>query len=87
MERDVPCGAAKSGGQILGQHIFAGGLAAGQQQVLAAEQGGQCLLPDVFSIVSKGRLRHTGSQSLGQRVGGTIFIDGQQQIRADALLL
>ena len=87
MERDIPCRAAKGGGQILRQHIFAGGLAAGQQQVLAAEQGGQCLLPDIFSIVSKGRLRHTGSQSLGQRVGGTIFIDGQQQIRADALLL
>ena len=87
MERDIPCRAAKGGGQILRQHIFAGGLAAGQQQVLAAEQGGQCLLPDVFSIVSKGRLRHTGSQSLGQRVDGTIFIDGQQQIRADALLL
>ena len=32
----------QSGGKILSQHIFAGGLAAGQQQVFAAEQGRQC---------------------------------------------
>ena len=50
-KRQVPCGAAKSGGQIFGQHIFAGGLAAGQQQVFAAEQGRQCLLPDLPAII------------------------------------
>ena len=45
MEGDIPCRAAEGGGQIFRQHVFARGLAAGEQQVLPAEQGGQCLPP------------------------------------------
>ena len=77
---DVPCGAAKSGGQILGQHIFAGGLAAGQQQVLAAEQGRQCLLPDLTAIIGKAGNGDTGAQGLGQSVGGAVFFHSVQQV-------
>ena len=36
MKGDVPCGAAKGGGKVFSQHVFAGGFAAGQQQVFAA---------------------------------------------------
>ena len=86
MERDVPCGAAKSGGQILGQHIFAGGLAAGQQQVFAAEQGRQCLLPDLPAIIGKAGSRDAGAQGLGQSVGGAVIFHSAQQVGADALL-
>lgn len=86
MERDVPCGAAKSGGQILGQHIFAGGLAAGQQQVFAAEQGRQCLLPDLPAIIGKAGNGDAGAQGLGQSVGGAVFFHSAQQVGADALL-
>ena len=58
MKRDVPCGAAKGGGKVFCQHVFAGGLAAGQQQVFAAEDGRQRLLPHLFAVVGKGRGCH-----------------------------
>ncbi len=47
--------AAKGGGKVFGQHVFAGGLSAGQQQVFAAEDGRQRLLPHLFAVVGKGR--------------------------------
>ena len=86
MERDVPRRAAEGGGEVLGQHIFAGGLAACQQQVLAAEQRGQSLLPDVLAIISKGRHRDAGAQRLGQRVGCAVFFHSGEQCGIDALL-
>ena len=55
MERDVPRGASEGGGEVFGQHVLAGGLAARQQQVFAAEQGGQRLLPHLSAVVDEGR--------------------------------
>ena len=86
MERDVPRGAAESGGKILGQHIFAGGLAARQQQVFAAEQGRQRLLPHLFAVVGEGRGRDARAQFGGQRVGGAVLLHRFQQGRVNALL-
>ena len=79
MERDVPCGAAKGGGQILGQHIFAGGLAAGQQQVFAAEDGRQRLLPHLFAVVGKGRGGDARAQRLAERMSGAVFLHRRKQ--------
>ena len=86
MERDVPRGAAEGGGEVLGQHVLAGGLAARQQQVFAAEQGGQRLLPHLFAVVGKGRGRDAGPQRSVQRMGGTIFLYRRKQGRVHALL-
>ena len=86
MEGDVPRGAAKGGGKIFRQHILAGGLAAGQQQVLAAEQSGQRLLPHLFAVVGKSRGGDAGLQFCRQRVGGTVLLHCFQQGRVHALL-
>ena len=86
MERDVPRGAAEGGGEVLGQHVLAGGLAARQQQVFAAEQGGQRLLPHLFAVVGKGRGRDAGPQRSVQRMGGTGFLYRRKQGRVHALL-
>lgn len=51
VERDVPAGAAEHGGQIFGEHVFAGGLGTGQQQILSAQQSSEGFLPDLFSVV------------------------------------
>ena len=47
----VPAGPAEGGGQVLGQHVLARGLGAGQQQVLSAQEGGGRPLPDLFSVI------------------------------------
>ena len=48
---NVPRGAAEGLRQIFGQHVLAGRLAAGEQQVLAAQQRGDGGLPDLFPII------------------------------------
>ena len=47
----VPHGAAEHGGQILRQHVLAGGLRPRQQQVLAAQQRSRRALPDRLAVV------------------------------------
>ena len=60
--------------------------AAGQQQVFAAEDGRQCLLPDLPAIIGKAGSRDAGAQGLGQSVGGAVIFHSTQQVGADALL-
>ena len=63
-----------------------GGLAARQQQVFAAEQGGQRLLPHLSAVVDEGRGGDAGAQGLRQRVGGTVFFHSAQQVGGDPFL-
>ena len=86
VERDVPRGASEGGGEVFGQHVLAGGLAARQQQVFAAEQGGQRLLPHLSAVVDEGRGGDAGAQGLRQRVGGTVFFHSAQQVGGDPFL-
>ena len=86
MKRDVPCGAAKGGGKVFCQHVFAGGLAAGQQQVFAAEDGRQCLLPHLLAVVDKGRGGDARAQRLAERMGGAVFLHRRKQGRVHPFL-
>ena len=86
VERDVPRGTPEGGGKVLCQHVLASGLAARQQQILAAEQSGQRLLPHLSAVVDESRGRDAGTQGLGQRVGGAVFFHSPQQVGEDPLL-
>ena len=86
MKGDVPRGAAKGGGKVFSQHIFTGGLAAGQQQVFAAEDGRQRLLPHFFAVVDKGRGGNARAQRLAERMGGAVFLHCRKQGRVHPFL-
>ena len=79
MKGDVPRGAAKGGGKIFCQHVFAGGLSAGQQQVFAAEDSRQRLFPHLFAVVDKSRGGDTRAQRLAERMGGAVFLHRRKQ--------
>ena len=79
MKGDVPRGAAKGGGKVFCQHVFAGGLAASQQQVFAAEDSCQRLLPHLFAVVDKGRGGDARAQRLAERMGGAVFLHRRKQ--------
>ena len=79
MKGDVPRGAAKGGGKIFCQHVFAGGFSAGQQQVFAAEDSRQRLLPHLLAVVGKGRGGDTRAQRLAERMGGAGFLHRRKQ--------
>ena len=79
-------GRPKAAARFSASTFFAGGLAADQQQVFAAEQGRQCLLPDLPAIIGKAGNGDAGAQGLGQSVGGAVFFHSTQQVGADALL-
>src|SRR5699024_7839383 len=83
MERHVPGGAAKGGGQVFGQDVFAGGLAAGQQQVFAAEQGRNGLLPDLPAVVVVARPGDARAQRIRKGVGLPVRPQLPQQGGAD----
>ena len=51
MQGNVPHGPLKQSRQILGQHVFARGLAARQQQVLPGQHRSEHLLPDLNAVV------------------------------------
>ena len=51
VEGNVPHRPQEQRRQILGQHVFPRGLAAGQQQILAAEHRRQGLLPNLLAII------------------------------------
>ena len=70
---------AKDGSKVFGQHVFAGGLSAGQQQVFAAEQRRQRLLPHLFAVVGKGRGRDARAQCVRQGMGSAVLLDCFQQ--------
>ena len=76
---NVPHRAAEQGGQILRQHVFAGGFSACQQQVFAAEQRRQRLLPHLFAVVGKGRGRDARAQCVRQGMGSAVLLDCFQQ--------
>ena len=87
VEGNVPRGAAEGLRQIFGQHVLAGRLAAGEQQVLAAQQRGDGGLPDLFPIIMIARLRDAALQ---RRLGGVLCAvgaDAVEQRGADVLLL
>ena len=79
MEGDVPRRTAKGGGKVFRQHVFAGGFSACQQQVFAAEQRRQRLLPHLFAVVGKGRGRNARAQCVRQGVGSAVLLDCFQQ--------
>ena len=79
MEGDVPRRTAKGGGKVFGQHVFAGGFSACQQQVFAAEQRRQRLLPHLFAVVGKGRGRDARAQCVRQGMGSAVLLDCFQQ--------
>ena len=82
MKGDVPRGAAKSGGKVFCQHVFA----AGQQQVFAAEDGRQRLFPHLFAVVGKGRGGDTRAQRLTERMSGAVFLHRRKQGRVHPFL-
>ena len=86
VERDVPRGASEGCGEVFGQHILAGGLAARQQQVFAAEQGGQRLFPHLSAVVDEGRGGDAGAQGLRKLVRGAVFFHSAQQVGGDPFL-
>ena len=53
MKRHVPRGASEHRGQVFHQHVFAGGLAPGEQQVFPAQQRGDGLLPNLTPVVAE----------------------------------
>ena len=69
----VPAGATEHGGQVLRQHVLAGGLRAGQQQVLAAQQRGGGALPYLLAIV---KVVRRGDAGLGLRRRGVLGTEG-----------
>ena len=82
----VPHGAAEHGGQILRQHVLAGGLRPCQQQVLAAQKRRRRALPDLPAVVKA--LGH-GDPGLrlrrhGMRRPEVLYL--LQQRRVDALV-
>ncbi len=79
-------GRPKAAAEVLGQHVFAGGFAACQQQVFAAEQRRQRLLPHLFAIVGKGRGRDARAQCVRQGMGSAVLLDRYQQSGVYALL-
>ena len=79
MEGDVPRRTAKGGGKVFRQHVFAGGFSACQQQVFAAEQRRQRLLPHLLAVVGKGRGGDAWAQCVRQGVGSAVLLDCFQQ--------
>ena len=72
-------GRPKAAAKVFCQHVFAGGFAAGQQQVFAAEDGRQCLLPHLLAVVGKGRCGDARAQRLAERMGGAVFLHRRKQ--------
>ena len=86
VEGHIPAGTAEHHGQILRQHIFAGGLAAGQQQVLSAQDSGDGRLPHLFSVIAVPGLWHPALHGRGGGVLGPVGPDAIQQLPADLFL-
>ena len=79
VDSDTAFGGKAFPGKVLGQHVFAGGFSACQQQVFAAEQRRQRLLPHLFAIVGKGRGRDARAQCVRQGMGSAVLLDCFQQ--------
>ena len=66
---NVPHRAAEQGGQILRQHVFAGGLGACEKQILSAQHRRRGGFPDVFSVVYKSGAWNPAAHFLRHAVG------------------
>lgn len=87
VEGHVPHGPSEHRRQVFRQHVLPGGLGAGQQQVLPAQQGGNGLFPHVFAIIMEVR---DGDPGLEFRRRGEFFPIGLQspeQVRIDMFTL
>ena len=87
MEGHIPAGARKDLRQIFREHIFARGLAAGEQQIFSAQNGGDSGLPDLFSVIVIPRSWHAVQQLRRRGIGFSIFFNAVPKLFADLLLL
>ena len=87
MEGYIPAWPCKDLGQVFRQHIFTRSLAAGQQQIFAAQEGGNGGFPDLLSIVMVAGLGDPVLQFRERRVSAPVFSDALQQLLTDLLLL
>ncbi len=87
VEGHVPGGTAKDHGQVFREDVLPRGLAAGEQQVFAAQQGRQGVFPNLPAIVAEPGRRDPALQSVLQGVGFPKLFHFPQQRGADAVFL
>ena len=87
MKGYIPAWPRKDLGQIFRQHIFTRSLAAGQQQIFPAQEGGDGGFPDLLSVVMVAGLGDPILQLRRRGVGVPIFLDALQQLLTDLFLL
>ena len=86
VERHVPCGTGKDLGEVFRQYVFARGLAAREQQVLPAQNGGDRRLPHVLAIIMIPRLRDAVLQLRRRRILRVKFTNAIQKVGTQPLL-
>ncbi len=87
MEGHIPAGARKDLRQIFREYIFARGLAAGEQQIFSAQNGGDSGLPDLFFRNSDTAVLARGSAAPAAWDRFSIFFNAVPKLFADLLLL
>ena len=85
VEGHIPAGTGEGGGQIFRQDVFAGGLGADQQQVLAAQQGRGRLFPDILAVIEIPGLGNPAGQFSVDGEFGPEGFDFVNDAQADAL--
>ena len=86
MEGNITRRTAEDLRKVFRQHVFARGLAAGEQQILPAQNGGDRRLPHVLSVIAIPRLRHAVRKLRGHRVLHAKFPDAVQKRGTKPLL-
>ena len=84
---NIPHRTAEHRRQILRQHVFAGGLGAGQEQMLPTQQRSRRALPDLPSIIQIAGLGDALRRLLRRRMRLTVPPDLLQQRRIHAFRL
>ena len=84
MKRDIPIGAGKGSGEVFGQHVFAGGLGADQQQIFAAKKRRHGGFPDFPAVVEEPRVRNAVVQAGIDVILRAEQRDFRDQVLADA---
>ena len=87
MKGYIPAWPCKDLGQIFRQHIFTRSLAAGQQQIFPAQEGGNGGFPDLLSVVMVAGLGDPVLQLRRGGIGVPVFPDALQQLLTDLFLL
>ncbi len=87
VEGHVPGGTAKDHGQVFREDVFPRCLAAGEQQVFAAQQGGGGVFPNLLAVVIELRRGDSAPERLRQRVTFLERLNAAQERGADSFFL